>query len=129
VEHFISNTSERLKKSPLFLTSRGQLTIVLSSDGSGSKFFDPGQIGSGQPFMVWGWKIFPKNVEFLNFSLRVKQISFGGVKKCLGQRQVGLLFTAGQKYAWVGSELVSISGGCNGWKNCIAKKYFKMCAQ
>jgi len=28
------------------------------------------------------------------------KISSGQVKKCSGQRQVGLLFTAGQKYAW-----------------------------
>jgi len=70
--------------------------------GPGQKFFDLGQVGSifcglgqvelGQPFIVWVWKISPKNVKFFNFSLRVKKISSG-------QRQVSLLFTAG----WVRS--------------------------
>jgi len=50
---------------------------ISCSDGSGSKFFDPGrvnflwlyQVGSGQPFMVWVriWKISPKNIKFFNF--------------------------------------------------------------
>jgi len=45
------------------------------SDGSRSKFFDPG--GLGQPFMVWVWiwKISPKNVKFS--SLRIKKNLFG----------------------------------------------------
>jgi len=55
------------------------VTIVISSDGSGSKYFDPGRVGSifcgsgrvglGQPFMVWVWiwKISPKNVKFSIF--------------------------------------------------------------
>jgi len=64
-----------------------------ASDGSGSKIFDPGWIGSifcgsgwvgwGQTFIVWVWilKISPKNVKFFNF------------------------FPSGQKKSlWVGSE-------------------------
>jgi len=45
-----------------------------TSDGSGSKIFDPCRVnflwlGSGQPFMVWVriWKISPKNIKFFNF--------------------------------------------------------------
>jgi len=44
-----------------------------------------------------------KMSNFSIFSLRVKKISLGWVKKYPGQRHVGLLFSAGQKYAWVGS--------------------------
>jgi len=42
----------------------------LTVDGSGSKFFDPVWVGSGQPSMilVLVWKISPKNVKFFNFS-------------------------------------------------------------
>jgi len=61
---------------------------IYCSDGSGSKFM----------VWVWIWKISPKNVKFFNFfPLRSKKISAGWVKKYLVQRQVGLLFTAGQK--------------------------------
>jgi len=38
-----------------------------------------------------------KKISF--FALQVKKISLGGVKKYPGQRQVGLLFTKGPKYA------------------------------
>jgi len=41
---------------------------------------------------VWIWKISPQNFKFFNF------FPFRA-----GQRRVGLLFTAGQKYAQVGS--------------------------
>jgi len=68
---------------------------------------DPGQsfvarVGSGQPSLVWVWKISLKNPKILNFFL------FGlGLKvKYPGQSWVGLLFTAGQKYAWVESSWV-----------------------
>jgi len=74
---------------------------ILCGDGFGSKILDP---GLGQPSLVWGWvwKISPINPKFFNFfPLRIKKISLGRVKKYLGQRQVGLLFTAGQKYARV----------------------------
>jgi len=70
------------------------------SDGSGSKIFDLGRVGSDQPPLVWVWvwKISPKNVKFFNFfSIVSKKISSGQVKKYLGQRLVGLLFTAGLK--------------------------------
>jgi len=61
------------------------------------KFFEA-RVGSGQPSIVWVWKISPKNVKFFNF-FGVKKMSSGWVKKCPCQRGVGLLFTAGQKYA------------------------------
>jgi len=65
----------------------------------------PGRVGLGQPSLVWFWvwKISPKNPNF--FPLRIKKIASGRVKKYPGQRQVSLLFTAGQnqKYAGGGS--------------------------
>jgi len=75
------------------------------SNGSGSKNFDPGWVGSifcgsGQPSMVWVWvwKISTKNVKFFNFfPFGSKNISSGWVKKHPDQRQVSLLFTASQK--------------------------------
>jgi len=61
---------------------------VNDSDGSGSKIFDLGQVGSifcdlgpvrlAQPFKVWVWirKISPKNFKFFNFfHFRSKKIS------------------------------------------------------
>jgi len=51
--------------------------------------------------LVWVWKISPNNPK--KNSIWVKKISSGQVKKYLGQRQVGFLFTLDQKYAWVGS--------------------------
>jgi len=33
----------------------------------GSGQFFVARVGPGQPFMVWVWKIFPKNVKFFNF--------------------------------------------------------------
>jgi len=59
-----------------------------TSDGSGSKFFDPGRVGSSQPFMVWVriWKISPKNVKFLYFFLRVKKNCFGSGRKVPGSK-------------------------------------------
>jgi len=65
----------------------------------------PGQkilirVVSGQPFLAWVWKISHKNPNFSIFSLRFKKNLIGS-----GQRQVGLLFTAIQKYARVGSGL------------------------
>jgi len=78
--------------------------LVLSSDGSGSKNFDPrwvnflwlwsGRVWSGQPFMVWVWiwKISPENVKFFNFfPFRSKKISLGWVRKYPGQRRVSIL--------------------------------------
>jgi len=43
-----------------------------------------------------------KSKIFQFFALQVKKISSSWVKKYPGQTRVGLLFTAGQKYAWVG---------------------------
>jgi len=65
-------------------------------------------VGSGQPFMVWVWKISPKNVKFFNFSpLGSRKIASGQVRKYPGRRRVGLLFTAGQKLARVVSWPIS----------------------
>jgi len=45
--------------------------LLFSSDGFGSKFFDPGRVGPTfwVPFMVWVWKISPKNSIFQFFLL------------------------------------------------------------
>jgi len=59
------------------------------------------RVRSGQPYLVWVWKISPKNPKFFNFFHWVKKISSSWVKKYPGQRWVGLLSTAGQKYARV----------------------------
>jgi len=64
--------------------------------------------GLGQPFLVWVWvwKISPKNHWFFNFlPFGSKKILSGRVKKYPGQSRVSLLFTVGQKYAWVGRVL------------------------
>jgi len=50
---------------------------------------------------VWVWKISPKNTKFFIFS------PLDQAKKYPGQRLVGLLFTAGQKYVQVGSGPIS----------------------
>jgi len=68
----------------------------------GSIFCSSGRVRLGQTSLVWVlvWKIFPKNPKFFNFfSFGSKKIPSGRVKKYPGQRRVGLLFTAGQKYA------------------------------
>jgi len=59
----------------------------------------PGQnslirVGSGQPSMVWVWKISPKNVKLFIF------YPSGFFKQYPGQKRVSLLFIA---YARVGS--------------------------
>jgi len=80
-----------------------------------SKIFDQGLVGSifccsglVSHLWFWVWKISPKIVKFFNFfPLGQKKISSGWVKKCLGQRLVGFLFTSGQKYARVGSGPIS----------------------
>jgi len=80
---------------------------AVTSDGSGSIILDP-----GQPSMVWVWiwKSSPKNIKFFNFfPFGSKKISSGQVKKYPGQGRVCLLFTAGQKYARVGSGPISSS--------------------
>jgi len=56
----------------LFFVKIQKCLLILINDGSGSKFFDPGQVnflrlGSGQPSMVLVWKISPKNVKFFIF--------------------------------------------------------------
>jgi len=108
---------------------------VDTSDGSGSKNFDPGRVnflwlGLGQPFIIWVWiwKISPKNVKFFNFSLRSKKISSGRkvpgstsyllrVKSKLGSGQgLSLVDTADYYYPDWGCLFVFF---CNqGLKNC-----------
>jgi len=47
-----------------------------------------------------------------NFSIFLpsgQKISSGQFKKYPGQKRVSLLFTAGQKYAWIGSKPISMS--------------------
>jgi len=80
---------------------------IKCSDGSGLKIFDSCQVGSGQFFNIWvglGLENFhPKPPIFQFFPFESKKISLVWVKKYPGQGQVGLLFTAGQKYARVRS--------------------------
>jgi len=66
------------------------------------QFFVP-RAGPGKVSNLWIWKISPKNPKFSFFSLWVKKISTGRIKKYPVERRVGLLFTAGQKYACVRS--------------------------
>jgi len=69
--------------------------------GLGQKFLT--RVGSSQVSHLWfGIGKFPlKTSNFTIFSLQVKKISSSWVKKYPGQRWVCLLFTAGQKYAWL----------------------------
>jgi len=73
-------------------------------------------MGLGQIFVAWARSaIFGLGMDLENFLqkrqifqyfvLRVKKMSSGRVEKYPGQSRVGLLFTAGQKYARVGSGL------------------------
>jgi len=65
-------------------------------------------LGSGQPSLVWVWKITHKNSNFFNFlPFRSKKIPSGWVKKYPGQSRVDLLFIAGQNYARVWSGPIS----------------------
>jgi len=64
--------------------------------------FFVGQVRSGQPPLGL------ENAKFLSFfRSRSKKILSGQVKKYQSQIRVGLLFTAGQVYAWVSSGLIS----------------------
>jgi len=77
----------------MFFVAMGSGQKLLTRVRSG-QFFDA-QVGPGQPHL---------NLENPNFLLfGPKKISSGWVKKYLGQGQVWPLFTAGQKYAQVGS--------------------------
>jgi len=87
--------------------------LVLGSDGSGSKIFDPGrvgsifcglgQVGSGQPFMVWARirKISPKNVKLFNF------FPFGIQKNCFGSGRKVPGSKPGQPLIYCGSKVSS----------------------
>jgi len=97
------------------ISSLTQCQSMFVSDGSRSKFFDPGQVGSifcgsgwvglGQPFMVWVWiwKISPKNVKFFNFFPFVAKKLFGLVRKAPGLNAGRPLFLWGSKVnsGWV----------------------------
>jgi len=70
----------------------------------------PGQkivtrVGSGQPFLLYfGLRKLPLKIpNFSIFSLRIKKIASGQVKKYPEQSWVGLLFTADQRYPRFGS--------------------------
>jgi len=92
-----------------------QATVeVECSDGPGLKFSTRvGSIFCASDRVSHSWfgfelEKFPlKMSNFSIFSLRVKKISSGWVYKYPGQRRVSLLFTAGQKYSWVGSGPIS----------------------
>jgi len=76
-----------------------------SSDGSGSKTSDPGWVnvlwlGSGQPSMVWVWKISPKNVKFFSFYPSGLKNYFRSGKKVHGSK-------AGQPLIYCGSKVSS----------------------
>jgi len=100
-------------KKPLsfLLTIRGCVQDCYS-DGSGSKYFDPGLVwsilvapaGPGRVTQFGFGKFlnFPLKSQIFNFfPLSSKKISSGQVKNFPGQRWVSLIFTAGQKYAQV----------------------------
>jgi len=105
------------------------------SDGSGSKFFDPGragrlifsssgQVGTNRLSHLWfgfGFGKFPlktlKNLIFFPFGS--KQISLGRVKKYPDQRRVSLLYIKGQKYAKVGSGHISTLTVLNLQLSCL----------
>jgi len=78
----------------------------MSQFGGYSIVMVPGQefllFGSGQPSLVWAWhlKISLYNPKFSIFSPLVQKKSHQVGSK---STRVGLLFTAGQKYARVGS--------------------------
>jgi len=71
--------------------SWGGVNEVSSSDGSGTKIFDPGRVGSA----IYGLGLNLENFNFFPFGS--KKISLGRVRKYPGRRRVSLLFTAGQK--------------------------------
>jgi len=115
----------------LFLSGRyvqilmkyGPATLVLWWDNNNSNnLFQLGSsdvnvrivMGPGQKNLTWvrSGQNFVARVgfgKFSIFSLRVKKMSLGWVKKYPGQSRVGLLFTAGQKYVWVWSGPISIA--------------------
>jgi len=65
-----------------------------------SIFCCSGRVESAKMVWLWVWKISPKNPKFCNFiPFGSKKISSGS-----GQRQAGLLFTLGQKYAQIWSD-------------------------
>jgi len=91
--------------------SRLPWRLVKGSDQN----FDPGQVRSA----TLGFRKFPLKIPI--FSLNSKKISSGHVKKKPGWSRVGSLFTAGQKYAQVGSgpiwkDLSIVLRGCCGWE-------------
>jgi len=87
------------------------------SGGSGSKLFDPGRVGSANH--LWVWETSPKSQISPVCS---KKIALGWLKKYPDQRRVGPLFTAGQKYARVGSgQRPSLLWSEMCWSSCFVK--------
>jgi len=76
-------------------------------DGSQSKFLT--QVELGKPFLVrvWVWKISPKNHKFFNFFTFGLKKSLQVSQKVPGSIAGRPLIYAGQKYAQVGSVLIS----------------------
>jgi len=100
---FPSNLCQKTLFSALLIYCSEFLTWI----GSGHFFYNSSRV-SHLWFRFGFGKFTLKSQTSQFFSLRVKKISSGHVKKYLGQRQVSLFFTAGQKYAWVGSGPSSI---------------------
>jgi len=73
--------------------------------GPGQKFLF---LGLGRVSDLWfGFEKFPLKIpNFSIFALWVKKISSDRFKKYLGQSRASLLFTTGQKYALVWTELL-----------------------
>jgi len=70
----------------------------MTSDGSRSKIFDPGQVGSAIYGLLLEFQKFPLKCQiFQFFPCGSKKIALGRVEKYPGRRRVGLFFTAGQK--------------------------------
>jgi len=79
-----------------------QVICICSSDGSGSKIFDPGWVGSDHPSMVWVRKIFPKIVKFFNF------FTFGSKK--ISSKSTRVKGGSASYLLWIKSKLGSGQG-------------------
>jgi len=71
-----------------------------------------GRVRSAIFALGFGFENYPLKSQIFQFvPIWVKKISSGWVKKYPDQRRVGLFFTAGKKYAWVGSGPISTCMG------------------
>jgi len=108
------------------LIKRAKNLLLSNSDGSRSKFVDPGRVGSAIYGLGLDLENFPQKMS--NFSIGWKKISSGRVKKYQGQWRVSLLFTVDQKYAQVGlGQGPSLLSNHGFWKKSWHKafSYFK----